>query len=86
MNNEQYEELAGRIDALAHFTLALAAKLEMTELMDGALFTDQLRNTALNRVIADRPVCQQASRDMLTSLLDLLDSMREFRQTQDLPG
>lgn len=83
MNNEQYEALAGRIDALAHFTLALAAKLEMAELMDGAVFTEQLRSTAQHRAIADRPICQQASRDALTELLDRLDAMREFRQTRD---
>lgn len=82
MNNEQYEELAGRIDALAHFTLALAAKLEMANLMDGRLFTDQLRSTAQTRTIADRPITQQASRAALAELLDRMDSMREFRQTQ----
>lgn len=85
MSNEQYEMLSGRIDALAHFTLALAAKLEMAELMDGALFTAQLRDTAKNRKIADRPVCQQASRAMLTELLDQLDAMRDFRRAQDQP-
>lgn len=84
MTNEQSELLVGRIDALAHFTLALAAKLEMAELIDGAIFTDQLRDTASNRNIVDRPVCQAAFRDMLTGLLDQLDSMREFRQSRGL--
>ncbi|WP_026601663.1 hypothetical protein [Methylomonas sp. 11b] len=83
MNNEQYEALAGRIDALAHFTLALAARLEMSDLMDGAVFTDQLRNTAQSRNIPDRPICTQASRAMLTELLDRLDDMRTFRQSAE---
>lgn len=84
MKNEKIEELVGRVDALAHFTLALAAKLEMAELIDGEVFTDQLRETAQNRKIADRQLCQQSFRDMLTGLLDQLDSMREHRQSRDL--
>lgn len=43
MTEDDFEELAGRIEGLARFTLMLAAELEVTGVIDGPAFTDKIR-------------------------------------------
>lgn len=80
MNNEQYEEISGRIEGLAGFVLCLAAELEMINVLNGESFTDRLRVIADRRKVPNRPECTTATRRMLVGLADELDDMRSRRQ------
>lgn len=80
MNNAQYESLTGTIEGLADTVAALAATLEIADLIDGPLFTDRLRQLSETRTIPDRPACTEAARAMLKGMAEQLDQMRAARQ------
>jgi len=45
MNESEWNELAGRIEACARMTLALAARMEDAGIIDGPQFSEQLRHS-----------------------------------------
>lgn len=80
MSNAQFEELAGRIEGLASFALALTAALEINGLIDGIQFAGDIGDMAKYRTVHNRPECTAAARRMLNGLTDELNGMRQIRQ------
>jgi hypothetical protein len=79
MNTPEYEELAGRIDAVAKAVLHLSAALEMRGVIDGPQLSGMWRNAA-RLARPTRPLL--ASQRILAELADLLDEARRARQSR----
>lgn len=78
MNQEEFDELAGRVDAAAKALLHLTAALEMQGVIDGSALADWWRNAGRSA----RPTpASLASRRILGELADLLDEARTNRQS-----
>jgi len=82
MNNEQFEELTGRIQGIADFMLGLTAQLEIDGTIDGAGFTERLRERAGTLNITDRRQCTDAARRILEDMAHHLEKMRNIRRSQ----
>lgn len=78
MNNDDFNELAGRIQGLTDFILRLTATLEMDGLIDGPLLTGRLRQLADGRQFPHGHL--EASKLALHQLADQLDAARTVRQ------
>ena len=77
MHTAEFEELAGRIDALSHAVLHVAAELELMELIDGHRLSKAWRN---KRMGTDRTDLRtDAAHAVLEQLADLLDGARSNR-------
>jgi len=78
MNNEQFDELAGRIQALSDFLLHLTAELEVCKLIDGPHLSEVLRGYAEHRRFAGSHL--PAAKKTLLELIEFLDDARSHRQ------
>lgn len=79
MDEEEFDELAGRVDAVAKALLHLAAALEMRGLIDGPQLSDWWRNASRSA----RPTpALLASRRTLGELADRLDEARTNRRSR----
>jgi len=81
MNNDDFDELAGRIEGLANFVLHLAAELEVKNCINGPNLTDAVRGYAERRKFPDgTDRFADATRRMLQGLAQSLDTARMRRQ------
>ena len=81
MHTVEYEELAGRIDALADAVLHVTAELELMQLIDGPRLSRSWRHQKATHASASH-VRKQATLDALGQLADLLDRARANRDHQ----
>ena len=79
MQEERFNELAGRIDGIGHALLRVAAQLEMVQLIDGPSIAAAWREARPEHLATDAQL--QASRHVLHQLADLLDDARQARVT-----
>jgi hypothetical protein len=77
MHTAEFEELAGRIDALSHAVLVVAAELELMELIDGPRLTQAWRSTRMGTGSTD--LRRETAHGVLGQLADLLDGARANR-------
>ena len=77
MHTAEFEELAGRVDALSHALLNVAAELELTALMNGPRLTKAWRARRMDSRGSD--VRRQSAHAVLSQLADLLDAARANR-------
>ena len=75
---DNFDELAGRIDGLAHALLRLTAELEMQGLIDGPRVSQAWRDARPTHLATDQML--QASRHVLHQMADQLDEARSARQ------
>ena len=80
MDNQEFDELAGRIEGVAQAVLQLAAMLEMQGVIDGPLLSNRLRDAIPHRN-ADTEL-RQAARRTLQDLVLALDDARSARQAR----
>jgi hypothetical protein len=78
MNADDFNELAGRIEAISRVVLHLAAALEEGGVIDGPLFTQQLRTSLRPRLDASAHL--HGARARLLELADRLDDARRYRR------
>lgn len=77
MNAQDFEELAGRIDAIAQALLRVVSALEMEGIIDGPCMAAEWRLARTeNRAQGSQ---EKASRRTLHKLADLLDQARQAR-------
>lgn len=77
MDTQDFDELAGRIDAIAQALLRVVSALEMEGIIDGPHIADQWRRVR-TEPRAQGPQ-EQASRRTLHKMADLLDQARQAR-------
>ena len=78
MKDRDFDELAGRIEAVARMGMILAATLEDKGLINGPVFSQALRDTL--RPASDDPAHLKAARVTLNELANSLDAARNSRQ------
>lgn len=83
MDKEQFDELAGRIDGVAHALLRLTAELEMRGLIDAPRVSQAWREARPEQLATDQVL--QASRQVLHQMADQLDEARRTRQSRGQP-
>jgi CheY-like chemotaxis protein len=76
------DEVIGRFEALAKFSLQLAAELEMRGLIDGISFTERLRQPP---PLEDQVEYIRLSRLRLIEMADVLDQARASRLAHPRP-
>ncbi len=81
MHSTEFEELAGRVEAIGRALLRLTAGLEMERLIDGPRVAQMWRDAVPEHQAADSPVLHCA-RHCLHELAQQLDDARSFRQSQ----
>lgn len=83
MGEQDFNELAGRIEALAWLTGALVAELEDAALIDGERLTACIRKTAQRRALpgALSPTVLQVSGRVLGELCASIDAARSHRRS-----
>lgn len=85
MGDADFDELSGRLEALARLVLNLVAELEDAGLMDGAAFAERNRNN-LPRPAPGADERQQAvlnaAARTLRQMADSIDSARNHRQVR----
>lgn len=79
MNEEYFDELAGRVEALTRTVMSAIAILEDSEVIDGPRLTKGLRQEA-GRLEFDRPHLESTQRT-LREISDVLDAARKHRQS-----
>lgn len=77
----QYAELAGRIEALGRFVLALTETLERQDIIDGPRFCQGLRKHA--QALSFEGDHLETARQMLYQAADTLDMARSSRPRLD---
>lgn len=80
MDSTALDELAGRIDGVAHALLRLTAELEMQELIDAPRVSQAWRGARPAHLAIDQML--QASRHVLHQMADQLDGARSARRSQ----
>lgn len=78
MSNKNFDELAGRIQALTDFVLQLTATLEVNQVINGPLLTQGLRQFADDRRFDGSHL--QATQRTLHELAQFVDDARSLRQ------
>jgi hypothetical protein len=78
MNNTDFDELAGRIQALTDFVLHLTSALEINQIIDGAHLSETLNRFADGRRFAGSHL--ESTRRTLHELTQFLDEARMRRQ------
>ena len=73
----EFEELEGRVDALAQALMRVVAELETKRLLDGPRVSAAWRGARPARVACTRQL--QASRRVLLQMADTLDEARRAR-------
>ncbi len=84
MNGRDFDELAGRIEAVARLTLNLVAVLEDSGLMDGRAFASNIRNglpRAEPGAEAHQEAVLEAAACALQEMADSIDFARSQRQS-----
>lgn len=76
MSKMEFDELAGRIDAVAQAVLRLTARLEMAGIIDGPQISQAWRQA----VQPGRTPVHTASHRILQELADVLDEARHSRR------
>lgn len=79
---DNFDELAGRIDGMAHALLRLTAELEMQGLIDAPRVSQAWREARPEHLATDQML--QASRHVLHQMADQLDEARSARQSRGL--
>ena len=80
METTDFNELAGRIDGMAHALLRLTAELEMRGLIDAPRVSQAWREARPEHLAIDQML--QASRHVLHQMADQLDGARSVRQSR----
>ena len=80
MHTAEFEELAGRVDAVSHALLHVAAELELMQLIEGPRLTKAWRGLRMDSQGSD--LRKQSAALVLEQLADLLDQAREHRAHQ----
>jgi len=80
MIEREWNELAGRIEACARMTLALAAQLEDAGIIDGPDFSEQLRHSI--QPGAASPAHLKNAQRVLGEAADSLDAARNVRRSR----
>ena len=80
MHTAEFEELAGRVDAVSHALLHVAAELELMQLIDGPRLTKAWRGLRMGNQGSD--LRRQSAHLVLEQLADLLDGARSNRAHQ----
>lgn len=80
MQTPEFEEMAGRVDALSHALLHVAAELEVMRLIDGPRLTRAWRSKRMCNQGTD--LRRQAAHQVLGQLADLLEQSRQHRVVQ----
>jgi hypothetical protein len=80
MTNDQFNELAGRIQGLGDFVLHLTSYLEDRQLIDGEQFNQVVREFGENRCFDGDHL--QATKRTLSELAQFLNEARQRRQAQ----
>lgn len=80
MNTVSFDELAGRMDGMAHALLRLTAELEMQGLIDAPRVSLAWREARPADLAIDQML--QASRHVLHQMADQLDGARSVRQSR----
>ena len=78
MHTAEFEALAGRIDALSHAVLLVAAELELMKLIDGPRLTQAWRSKRMDTGCTD--LRREAAHGVLEQLADLLEGARSNRR------
>lgn len=85
MNEQDFAELSGQIDAVARVTLNLVAVLEDADFMDGRAFANSIRNGlphAAPGASAHQEAVLAAAASALRKMADSIDSARSYRQAR----
>jgi hypothetical protein len=77
MNNDDFNELAGRIQGLGDYLISLTAYLEMNQLIDGEYFTRNIQRFAENRCFDGEHL--DATKRTLSELARFVDEARQNR-------
>jgi uncharacterized protein YicC (UPF0701 family) len=80
MNNQDFNELAGRIQGLGDFIMHLTAALEVEQLIDGERLDQAVREFAANRCFEGDHL--QATKRTLNEMVQFLSEARQRRQEQ----
>jgi len=80
MNNDDFNELAGRIQGLGDFVMHLTAELETKQLIDGERLNQGVREFAANRCFEGDHL--QATKRTLNEIAQFLNDARMRRQVQ----
>ena len=80
MHTAEFEELAGRVHALSHALLRVAAELELMQVIDGPRLTRAWRGLRMDSQGSD--LRRQSAHLVLGQLADLLDEARANRARQ----
>ena len=83
MHTAEFEELAGRIDALSHAVLHVAAELELMQVIDGPRLTRSWRARRMCSQGTD--LRRECAHKVLSQLADLLEQSRLHRADQSVP-
>lgn len=78
MNNDDFNELAGRIQGLGDFILGLTTELEIQHAIDGERFTRQIQQFAENRSFEGEHL--EATKRTLSELARFITEARQRRQ------
>ena len=84
MHTAEFEELSGRIDALSHALLHVAAELEVMQLIDGPRLTKAWRGRRMGNQGTD--LRRASAHKVLSQLADLLEQSRSHRDHQSGPS
>lgn len=81
MTDQEFNEIAGRIEAIALLATSVVAELEDSGVLDGAMFTDSIRRCAHQH--RGTQTYQPETLKMLLRLSDSIDSARTNRQSEE---
>lgn len=77
MSNEDFNELAGRIQGLGDFIIGLTIELELQQAIDGERFTGHIQRFAKNRCFDGEHL---EATSTLSELARFIDEARQRRQ------
>lgn len=78
MTDQEFNELAGKIEAVARLSTAVVAMLEDKGIIDGPLFADAIRNDL--HLTQDSPSHFAEAQKAMRHMADLMDEARANRQ------
>lgn len=83
MDNPDFDELAGRVEAISRAVLQLAAALEQSSIIDGSQLSQRWRDS----IPQDKAgtALRMTARRTLQELADALDDARKYRLSRWLP-
>ncbi len=78
MNNQEFNELAGKIEAVARLSTAVVAVLEDKGIIDGLAFSKAIRGSF--RLDENSPSHFAEAQKALNHMADVMDSSRDIRR------